>query len=136
MSPRIDPQPWNQPKRPALEGVYQENTELAAAGRWPAGGDGPEDVAIGPDGSLYTALDDGRIMKYPPGSNEPGELTSTGGRPLGMDRWSCATNSTSWSTAAPDGRSRGIPTAPWSFSSVVCSSPTVWHWKPESNRFA
>jgi sugar lactone lactonase YvrE len=46
---------------------------------------GPEDVALGPDGMLYTGLLDGRIVKLPQdGSRAPVLVANTGGRPLGL----------------------------------------------------
>ncbi|MBZ5582153.1 MAG: SMP-30/gluconolactonase/LRE family protein [Acidobacteriia bacterium] len=49
----------------------------------PEAGAGPEAVAIGPDGSLYTGLQDGRVVRLrPDGASET--FVQTGGRPLGM----------------------------------------------------
>jgi sugar lactone lactonase YvrE len=50
------------------------------------GGAGPEDVAIGPAGEVYTGILDGRILRWPPGAvGEPTVVARTGGRPLGVE---------------------------------------------------
>ncbi len=77
------PLPWTPPRAPALEGSYARNDALAAAVRIEAGGHGPEDVAIGPDGALYTGVADGRIMRLR-GGRPPERFATTGGRPLGL----------------------------------------------------
>ena len=46
---------------------------------------GGEDIAIGPDGSLYTGTQSGEIVAIRP-NGQPHRIFSTGGRPLGM-RW-------------------------------------------------
>jgi sugar lactone lactonase YvrE len=60
------------------------NEALAGAERIPLGGaHGPEDVAFGPDGALYTGVADGRILRRrPDGSLDT--VARTGGRPLGL----------------------------------------------------
>jgi sugar lactone lactonase YvrE len=79
-----EPLAWTPPAAPALAGPYAPNQALAAAEHIPLGGArGPEDVAFGPDGALYTGVADGRILRRRPGG--PAEtFVTTSGRPLGL----------------------------------------------------
>jgi YD repeat-containing protein len=86
----IDPAPWTPPAPPGLEGVFATNSRLAKVKRIPAGGHGPEDVAIDGKGRLYTGLDDGRIVRIGP-DGKVETFAETGGRPLGLD-WDAAGN--------------------------------------------
>ena len=80
----IDPVAWEPAPNPGLRGEFAPNTELAKARRLLDGvGSGPEAVACGPDGELYTGLNDGRILAFDSAGNYR-ELANTGGRPLGM----------------------------------------------------
>lgn len=47
-------------------------------------GEGPEDVAVAADGTLYTGIDDGHVMSLGPGDNDWRPLLITYGRPLGL----------------------------------------------------
>src|SRR5271156_4401179 len=51
----------------------------------PLPGEGPEDVVVGPDGSIYTGLLDGRILAVAPEDGAVREVAKTGGRPLGLE---------------------------------------------------
>ena len=79
------PEPWRPPAAPGLRGDYQANDRLAGAELLPVGGAGPEDVALDPEGRIYTGLVDGRIVRLPAGGGEPEVLADTGGRPLGLE---------------------------------------------------
>lgn len=46
-------------------------------------GPGPEDVAVAPDGRVYTGLADGRLFRVAPGGAVV--VADTGGRPLGIE---------------------------------------------------
>ena len=51
-------------------------------------GHGPEDVAVGPDGHVFTGTADGRLWRWPPDAHAgavPELLADTGGRPLGIE---------------------------------------------------
>ena len=48
-------------------------------------GTGPEDVAVDPEGSVYTGVEDGRILRVPAGGGPPTVVADTGGRPLGVE---------------------------------------------------
>ena len=54
----------------------------------PPGGRGPEDVAVGPQGHIFSGTEDGRIWCWPPDAHAgtiPELLADTGGRPLGIE---------------------------------------------------
>ncbi|MGL6235184.1 MAG: SMP-30/gluconolactonase/LRE family protein [Segniliparus sp.] len=51
----------------------------------PLPGKGPEDVAIGPDGTVYTGLADGRIVALPPDSPPRVVARIEGDRPYGVE---------------------------------------------------
>jgi sugar lactone lactonase YvrE len=51
----------------------------------PLPGEGPEDVVPGPDGVIYTGLQDGRILAIAPDDWTAREVANTGGRPLGLE---------------------------------------------------
>lgn len=82
----IDPIAWTPPASPGFTGPYARNsalvrTELLAA----EVGKGPESVALGPDGYLYSGLRDGRIIRF--SSTDSGDVrvfTNTQGSPGGL----------------------------------------------------
>jgi len=81
----IDPVAWDAPEPPPLEGDYAVNDALAAVEVIGADAvSGPEDVAIGPDGRIYAAALDGRIVRMNADGSSPKTVTETGGRPLGL----------------------------------------------------
>ncbi|MFC4001319.1 SMP-30/gluconolactonase/LRE family protein [Prauserella oleivorans] len=51
----------------------------------PVNGRGPEDVLADGEGSVYTGLDDGRIVRIHPGTTRIDTIADTGGRPLGLE---------------------------------------------------
>ena len=66
----IDPAAWMPPEPPALTGVYAENDHLSGIEILAEGYYGPEAIAIGNDGYLYTGLlSDGRILRISPDGN-------------------------------------------------------------------
>ena len=83
----IEPVAWTPPEAPGLTGPYTENNLLSEAQLYPlAGGHGPEDTAFGPDGLVYTGLDDGSIIRFSPANGSTIEtVVNTGGRPLGLE---------------------------------------------------
>jgi sugar lactone lactonase YvrE len=51
-------------------------------------GNGPEDVAVGPDGQIYSGTDDGCVWRWPADAHPgavPSLVAETGGRPLGIE---------------------------------------------------
>jgi len=81
----FDPQPWTPPKAPPREGIYAENSALTTAELWETGGIGPEDVAVAGDGTVFTGLEDGTILRFPAAGGNPVVIANTGGRPLGVE---------------------------------------------------
>ena len=68
-----------------LTGYFAGNAALADLERWEIEGSGPEDVAVAPDGTVYTGLSDGRIMRLLPPDGQATLVCSTEGRPLGIE---------------------------------------------------
>jgi sugar lactone lactonase YvrE len=76
---------WIPSPIPVSAGIYATNNELTELESLAVNGKGPEDLTIGPDGYIYTGLEDGRIIRFRP--ERPDELATyvnTGGRPLGL----------------------------------------------------
>lgn len=81
----IDPQAWNPPRAPALEGVYARNDRLQTIQKLAVGaGNGPEGVALDREGRVYAGYLDGRVVRLDIASGKLDELGNTGGRPLGV----------------------------------------------------
>lgn len=91
----VQPQVWTPPKSPDTKsGPYAPNDVLAVAKRF--GYDNlkqPESSAVGPDGRVYTGLNNGQVVRFSPKllaeAGQPGRtsvelVANTGGRPLGM----------------------------------------------------
>jgi hypothetical protein len=81
---KVDPVVWEPGPNPGVTGLFAENNELANATALLRGvGVGPEDIAIGSDGWMYTGYRDGCIVRFDAdGLHE--EFVDTGGFPLGM----------------------------------------------------
>jgi hypothetical protein len=82
----IEPVAWSPSANPGLTGPFLPNEALKGATlARVAPGRGPEDIALGPDGLIYTGLEDGSIVRLKAdGSTPPQVYARTGGRPLGM----------------------------------------------------
>jgi len=80
----IDPVPWQPPANPGMTGPYASNRRLSGIRSLPEAGPGPESVALGSDGLLYTGLQDGRVVRMRPDGSGAETFVETGGRPLGM----------------------------------------------------
>ena len=81
---KIDPAAWTPPEAPALTGVYAENDYLSRVEKLAEGYYGPEAIAIGNDGYLYTGLlSDGRILRISPDGKSI-EVFAQAGKPAGM----------------------------------------------------
>ena len=76
----IDPVVW----QPATNPRTVPNDSLSGVRSLPDVGPGPESVAIGPDGRLYTGLQDGRVVRMRADGRGVETFVQTGGRPLGM----------------------------------------------------
>lgn len=83
---KIDPVAWTPPANPGLTGPYSANEKLKGATLAKVRpGVGPEDVALGNDGFIYTGLENGSVVRLrADGSVPPEVFAETGGRPLGM----------------------------------------------------
>lgn len=80
----IEPVAWTPAPDPGRTGVFARNARLAGV-RKIAVGPGPEDVAQGPDGWLYTGLKGGDIVRFRPDDAASVEtFANTRGRPLGL----------------------------------------------------
>lgn len=81
----IEPQPWNAPRDLGYVGAYQPNSKLAAAERVAVPtSEGPEDIAIDPQGRPVFGLKSGDIVRQEADGSFT-TLTTTGGRPLGLE---------------------------------------------------
>ena len=69
---------------PALTGILAPNDKLAKLKILATAGDGPEDVAVDADGTLYTGVPDGHLLVLEPGAKVWRPITLTYGRPLGL----------------------------------------------------
>ena len=87
LPPRLGhPKRWPRPASQPLKGAYAKNTKLAALECFDevAGTFGPESLAIGPDGLVYSGFDDGTIVRFSKEGKQRDVWCHTGGRPLGM----------------------------------------------------
>lgn len=80
------PVAWPRPQAQPLTGQYAKNTALARLEHFDAvpGTFGPESLAIGPDGLVYSGFDDGTIVRFTQEGKWHDVWCHTGGRPLGM----------------------------------------------------
>jgi sugar lactone lactonase YvrE len=82
----VDPVAWQAPEDRGLRGAFAANEALAGARAVNLGlHEGPEDVAVGPDGALYATTVSGSILRIDPDTAEVSEFASLGGRPLGIE---------------------------------------------------
>ena len=83
--PRIrEFQTWQPPKAPPRAREASSSTPVALAVHALPGA-GPEDVAIAADGTMYSGLVDGRILRMSPDAAKVDVVADTGGRPLGVE---------------------------------------------------
>jgi sugar lactone lactonase YvrE len=81
----IEPQSWTPGRAPGFAGPFAENRDLAALNRIElAGRSGPEHIAFGPDGRLYTGVAGGEILSMAPDGGGLVAFAKTGGRVLGL----------------------------------------------------
>ena len=82
----IDPVAWDAPQNRGLVDPFEPNDRLRKSRLIELGEhQGPEDIAGGPDGRLYTGTSDGKILRIEPGSGTIEVFADTGGRPLGLE---------------------------------------------------
>jgi sugar lactone lactonase YvrE len=82
----IEPVAWTPAPNPGLTGPFAHRKGFTALQPVaPDVGDGPEAVTPGPNGFLYTGLQDGWLVRFRADGQGPAErVVHTGGRPLGM----------------------------------------------------
>ena len=82
----IDPAVWTAPVDRGLVDPFAKNDRLSAAKAIQLGEfHGPEDVALGFDGLLYSGTEDGNIISFHSDGSELQVFADVGGRPLGID---------------------------------------------------
>ena len=82
----IAPVAWQAPAAPGYEGVHAPNQRLAHLQMIDLGGEiGPEHIAFGKDGKLYTTVLSGNILRMNPDGSAQEVFFNTGGRVLGFD---------------------------------------------------
>ena len=82
----ISPQKWQAPDMPGYAGVHAANTKLANLQNINLGKEeGPEHLAVGPDGKLYAAMASGNILRMALDGSAQEVFVNTGGRVLGFD---------------------------------------------------
>lgn len=82
----IQPVAWVAPQAPGYQGPHAVNDKLAQLNMLDLKGEeGPEHIAIGPDGKLYTTVASGKILQMNPDGSAQKEFANTGGRVLGFD---------------------------------------------------
>lgn len=82
----ISPVAWHAEKFEGYQGPIARNSRLAAVTLISTAPDvGPEHIAFGPDGRLYTGMLSGAILRMNPDGSGRETYVNTGGRPLGLD---------------------------------------------------
>ncbi len=82
----LKPVIWSAPKAPGYAGAHAANQKLAGLTTIAIGKDeGPEHIAIGPDGKLYAAVASGAILRMNPDGAAQEVFANTDGRVLGFD---------------------------------------------------
>ncbi len=82
----IEPVSWKPPESPGYTGPHAVNSRLANLKVIPLGAEeGPEHIAFGKDGKLYTTVASGNILRMNPDGSAQEVFARTGGRVLGFD---------------------------------------------------
>ncbi len=82
----IKPVAWSAPVAPGYQGVHAQNTRLAGLKMIDLQGEiGPEHIAVGRDGKLYTTVLSGNILRMNTDGSAQEVFANTGGRVLGFD---------------------------------------------------
>jgi sugar lactone lactonase YvrE len=81
-----EPVIWSPQQAPGYVGAHAPNTKLAGLQKIDIGAEqGPEHIAMGPDGKLYAAVASGNILRMAPDGSQREVFVNTGGRVLGFD---------------------------------------------------
>ena len=82
----VEPVAWDAPVDRGLVDPFEVNDRLQMARYLDiAPHEGPEDLALGPGGLIYTGTSDGSIVRLPPNGDVPEVFAIVGGRPLGIE---------------------------------------------------
>ena len=82
----IEPLAWSPAGQAAYSGVHAPNQRLVALQHIPLNGEvGPEHIAFGPDGKLYTTVASGNVLRMNGDGSGSQVFVNTGGRVLGFD---------------------------------------------------
>jgi sugar lactone lactonase YvrE len=82
----IEPVAWNAPESAGYAGAHARNARLARVQLVKVTPEvGPEHIAFGPDGKLYTATLSGAVLRMNADGSSIETVANTGGRPLGLD---------------------------------------------------
>ena len=82
----IEPMAWSAPAAPGYQGVHAPNQRLARLNIIDLKGEvGPEHIAFGKDGKLYTTVLSGNILRMNADGSGLEVFANTGGRVLGFD---------------------------------------------------
>jgi sugar lactone lactonase YvrE len=81
----VEPVAWQAPTAPGYAGVHAVNDGLREVRQISLAGEaGPEFIAVGPDGMLYTGVFSGKILRMAADGSALAVFADTGGRPLGL----------------------------------------------------
>ncbi|MEJ8821232.1 SMP-30/gluconolactonase/LRE family protein [Variovorax humicola] len=82
----VRPVAWVAPADPGYAGAFAVNDQLASLNMIDLGHEeGPEHIAVGPDGKLYATVASGNILRMNPDGSAQEVFVNTGGRVLGFD---------------------------------------------------
>jgi sugar lactone lactonase YvrE len=82
----VRPVAWHAPTFDGYQGAHARNDRLSRVEVVPVGAEvGPEHIAFGPDGKLYTGVLSGAVLRMNPDGSALEAVANTGGRPLGLD---------------------------------------------------
>lgn len=83
--PRIHPVVWSPPTAQVRSRQAHSVPPMPPPELLPVDAAGPEDVAVDPDGAVYTGVEDGRILRLSRDGSPARLVADTGGRPLGIE---------------------------------------------------
>ncbi len=82
----VAPVAWQAPVNYGLTGLFAVNEQLSVARPIDIGGyEGPEDMALGPDGYIYASTSGGQLIRFRTNGNDLELFAEVGGRPLGIE---------------------------------------------------